>query len=228
MNLKTYFIDQISGWKQTNYYLFYLCLGCQLMILLTQHLSALSLITFIGTITGILCLGSLNSARQICGYFGTISCLCFAYIAFKAHNFLNLFTYLINMGVMYLPIIFNPQWTKKDNIKKLGRQQWITIFILYCIIFIVLGNTIQLLSNDPRPWLDALTLTIDIFGSILCCFKYRDQYLFWLILNFCNVILWLFSFIQGDATISIAVNYIIYLISTFIGIFNSPWFGHQK
>lgn len=51
-NYFRFLIHQLKGWPQQNYYLFYFSLGCQVMTLVNQPITWLSIITFIGTNLG--------------------------------------------------------------------------------------------------------------------------------------------------------------------------------
>ena len=87
MILSNYFkflSHQLKGWPQQNYYLFYFSLGCQVMTLVSAPITALSILTFIGTTLGVLCVLAINAAKSVNGLLGVISAACFIVVGFSA------------------------------------------------------------------------------------------------------------------------------------------------
>ena len=96
------------------------------------------------------------------------------------------------------------------------------IFIITFIIYLILGYLISLSHLDPRPWIDAFTLSAGICGAVLSYLRYRSQYYWWLILDIANVISWIISFYQGNATLSLTLNNFLYIISDCIDFYDYP------
>ena len=197
------------------------------MILINNSFNIVNILTFIGANMGILCMGALNAAKKISGLCGSLSSLCFIFTSWHAHNFLNLLTYIIYLGILYLPIMIGKRWKNKSKIKSFTFHQWILIFIIAFIIYLISGYLISLSHLDPHPWIDAFTLSAGICGAVLSYLRYRSQYFWWLILDISNVILWIISFYQGNATLSLAVQNFLYIISDCIAFYDSPWFNHS-
>ena len=78
-----WFRSQVSGWPLANYCLFWFAVGCQLMLLVTGKITLLSVVTFLGTVIGVLCIVSINAAKSVNGILGCISALCLIYVGFK-------------------------------------------------------------------------------------------------------------------------------------------------
>lgn len=220
-------IQQIKNWPNVNYYLFFFSLGVQTIILIKNKLTFVNFITFIGINAGVLCLGALNAARQISGWFGIVSCLCFIITSWIANDFLNLITYIIYIGILYIPIVVSKNWKPdkiENNIKHLNKKQLFETTIGTIFIFISTGYLIKIMNIEIHPWSDALTLALGISGSIICYFQYSEQFFLWILCDFANIILWFLSFKSGKATISMAINNFIYIINDLLAFKFSPWF----
>lgn len=79
--------------------------------------------------------------------------------------------------------------------------------ILYHLILVKLGGEVA--------WLDAFTLSIGIVATILEMFRYREQYVWWLITDFVAVAMYIVHF---DAVYLCKKS--IYLIMAVIGLYN--------
>ena len=90
LNYFKFLFHQLKGWPQQNYYLFFVSLGCQIMTLVNQPITFLTVVTFIGTTLGVLCILSINAAKSVNGVLGIISAICFIYVGFSAKNYLSI------------------------------------------------------------------------------------------------------------------------------------------
>ena len=54
-NYFVWLFNQLKGWPMQNYLLFFFALGFQLALLISSKVTSVTLITFIGTILGTLC-----------------------------------------------------------------------------------------------------------------------------------------------------------------------------
>ncbi|MGC3752347.1 nicotinamide mononucleotide transporter, partial [Enterococcus faecium] len=80
--------------------LFCFSLGCQVMTLVISPITWLSVITFIGTTLGVLCILSINAAKSVNGILGILSAICFIFVGFSAKNYLSFgeqIAYMITM-----------------------------------------------------------------------------------------------------------------------------------
>lgn len=59
--------NKLQDWPQPNYYLFWFALGCQLMTLVDSRLTVVSVVTFIGTALGVLCVLAINATKAVNG-----------------------------------------------------------------------------------------------------------------------------------------------------------------
>ena len=66
-NYLHFLAHQLKGWPQQNYYLFFFSLGCQVMTLVNDKITWITVITFIGTTLGVLCILAINAAKSVNG-----------------------------------------------------------------------------------------------------------------------------------------------------------------
>ena len=85
-NYLHFLAHQLKGWPQQNYYLFFFSLGCQVMTLVNDKITWITVITFIGTTLGVLCILAINAAKSVNGWLGILSAICFIIVGFSANN----------------------------------------------------------------------------------------------------------------------------------------------
>ena len=86
-NYFSWLFNQLKGWPQQNYYLFYFALGAQLMPLVNAPITPVALITFVGTMIGVLCVLAINATKAVNGWLGLISAACFIFVGFTEKNY---------------------------------------------------------------------------------------------------------------------------------------------
>lgn len=84
--------------------------------------------------------------------------------------------------------------TAEVETRRLSKQRFIEI-TGGMVIAIVLLNAILCLTDDTQPLMDSVTTVPAFIGQILLTYRYREQWLFWFIIDVGSVIMWL---IAGD------------------------------
>ena len=105
-NYFVWLFNQLKGWPMQNYLLFFFALGFQLALLISSKVTSVTLITFIGTILGTLCVLAINATKAINGWLGLISAACFIYAGLAAKNYLSIFEQIAYVLTLDLPVIF--------------------------------------------------------------------------------------------------------------------------
>lgn len=109
LNYFKFLLHQLKGWPQQNYYLFFFSLGCQVMTLVNQPITFLTVITFIGTTLGGLCILSINAAKSVNGILGIISAICFIYVGYSAKNYLSIGEQIAYMITLDIPVLLSKE-----------------------------------------------------------------------------------------------------------------------
>ena len=231
---ENYFVwlwNQLKGWPVQNYMLWFFAFGFQLALLISQKATAVAIIKFIGTLLGTACVLAINATKAINGWLGLISAACFIYASWSAKNYLAIFEQLAYIITLDLPVIIAVRsWNNdtKNHLCKFGSREWIIAIIGTLLVYVISGYLIGKFTNDPRPWIDAISFAISLTAGIMCFLRYNNQYFWWLASGIFQLILWAVTFAQGDATLAMAVNSLIYVVNDILAFTVSPWFNHGR
>ena len=215
INYFKFLLHQLKGWPQQNYYLFFFSLGCQVMTLVNQPINLLTVITFIGTTLGVLCILSINAAKSVNGILGIISAICFIYVGYSAKNYLSIGEQIAYMITLDIPVLLSKEWNHNmaAKIRKFTGKTWGIAIISTIIVYFVSGYLIQRFTDDPRPWIDAIAFSISLSAGIISFLRYNNQYFWWLASGLAQMVLWFISFRHGSASLAMFVNSSVYLIN---------------
>lgn len=227
-NYFSWLIQQLKGWPQQNYYLFWFAFGCQIMTLVDHPLTAVSVVTFIGTTLGVLCVLAINATKAVNGWLGLFSAACFIYVGFSAKNYLSIFEQVAYVLTLDLPVLLSVRtWNEetKNNVKKFRKQEWLLAILFTVTVWLLSAYFIGQLTNDPRPLYDGLAFAVSLTGGIVCFLRYNNQYFWWLFSGIAQLVLWAITYHQGDASLGMAINSSIYVINDILAFTVSPWFN---
>ena len=222
---------QLKGWPVQNYMLWFFAFGFQLCLLIENRITSVTLITFIGTLLGTLCVLAINATKAINGWLGLISAACFIYAGLSAKNYLSIFEQLAYVATLDLPVIFAVRsWNNdtKNHLRTFGAKEWVIAIVGTAIVYIVSGYLIGALTDDPRPWVDAISFAISLTAGIMCFMRYNNQFFWWLASGICQLTLWYITYRQGDANLAMAVNSLIYVTNDILAFTVSPWFNRGR
>lgn len=221
---------QLQGWPQQNYYLFFFSLGCQLMTLVNAPLTWLTLITFIGTNLGMLCVLAINATKSVNGWLGLLSALCFAIAGFHAKNYLSIFEQLAYVITLDIPVLLSSNWNLNlaAKIRRFTWRSWCVALVATAAVYVLSGTLIARWTDDPRPWIDAISFSISLSAGVICFLRYNNQYFWWLASGIAQLVLWFISFRQGSATLAMAINSSIYVLNDLLAFTISPWYNEQE
>lgn len=220
--------NQLKGWPIQNYMLWFFAFGFQLCLLISAKITTLTVITFIGTLLGTLCVLAINATKAINGWLGLISAACFIYAGWSAKNYLSIFEQLAYIATLDLPVILAVNsWNDdtKNHLRKFGTKEWIIAIIGTLLVYAISGYLIGRFTNDPRPWIDAISFAISLTAGIMCFMRYNNQFFWWLASGLFQTGLWMLTYIQGDASLAMGVNALIYVVNDILAFTVSPWFN---
>ncbi|KRM87407.1 nicotinamide riboside transporter PnuC [Lacticaseibacillus thailandensis] len=227
-NYFQWLFKQLKGWPQQNYYLFWFALGCQIMTLVNGKITGLTVITFCGTMLGVLCVLAINATKAVNGWLGLVSAACFIIVGFSARNYLSIFEQIAYVVTLDLPVLISVRsWNDdtKNHLRKFGAKEWVISLAFTLIVWGLSAYLIGHLTNDPRPVYDGLAFSISLTGGIVCFLRYSNQYFWWLFSGIAQLVLWAITFAQGDASLAMAINASIYVINDILAFTVSPWFN---
>lgn len=221
---------QLQGWPKQNYYLFFFSLGCQLMALVNAPITWVTLITFIGTNLGVLCVLAINAAKSVNGWLGILSAICFIIAGFSAKNYLSILEQIAYVITLDIPVLLSTSWNVNmaSKIRRFTGRSWAVAILATIAVYFVSGYLIGRFTDDPRPWIDAISFSISLTAGVICFLRFNNQYFWWLASGLAQLVLWFVSFKQGSATLAMAVNSSIYLINDILAFTISPWYNERE
>lgn len=208
-----WYLEQMRGWSFKTYMLLMLGIGVIIGTTISTPVNLISLITMVAAIMGFTCTLAITNAKPINGVLGLVSSIIYVIVSIYAQNYANVVLQVSYIFLLDLPVLLLPAWSKnaEKHIKGLKVKQWCftMIFFLFVTAMLYLMDTRIFIS--PRPWIDAIAGAIGITGSVLCTFRFREQYYFWMIQGIMSIILWGVTAFQGDANLTLFFTYILYL-----------------
>ena len=229
MNLKKYFNNILISFKELKWYeiiMIIIMIGIAGYAVYDAIVNPgdtplwLTIINFISAICGIMCIFFCAKANISNFVFATVNTIVYAIFLFYNKIFGTFFLEVL----FYLPINFISWyiWSKhrdeelkeKTKSKKLSLKQNII-----CTLLIVGGGIIYhyilVKIGGNVAWLDAFTLSIGIIAVILEMFRYKEQYVWWIITDIIAVAMYIVHFDLVYLT-----KKSIYLIMAIIGLIN--------
>ncbi|QLL70904.1 nicotinamide riboside transporter PnuC [Lactobacillus sp. 3B(2020)] len=229
-NYINFLTHQLKGWPKQNYYLFYFSLGCQLMTLVNAPITWVTVITFIGTTLGVLCVLAINAAKSVNGWLGILSAICFIIAGLNAKNYLSILEQLAYVITLDIPVLLSANWNVNmaAKIRHFTVKSWTIAILATIAVYLVSGSLIGRFTDDPRPWIDAISFSISLTAGVICFLRFNNQYFWWLASGLAQLVLWFVSFRQGSATLAMAINSSIYLINDVLAFTISPWYNEKE
>lgn len=229
-NYFKFLAHQLQGWPQQNYYLFFFSLGCQVMTLVNAPFTWVTVITFIGTTLGVLCVLAINAAKSVNGWLGILSALCFIIVGLNAKNYLSIGEQIAYIITLDVPVLLSSSWNVNmaSKIRHFTSRSWTVAIIATILVYLVSGYLIGHLTDDPRPWIDAISFSISLTAGVICFLRFNNQFFWWLASGIAQLVLWFVSYRQGSATLAMAINSSIYVINDILAFTVSPWYNQKE
>ncbi len=229
MNLKKYFNNILISFKELKWYeiiMIIIMIGIAGYAVYDAIVNPgdtplwLTIINFISAICGIMCIFFCAKANISNFVFATVNTIVYAIFLFYNKIFGTFFLEVL----FYLPINFISWylWAKHRDKKLIEKTKTkrLTVFqnIIATILIIVGGliyHVILVKMGGNVAWLDAFTLSIGIIAVILEMFRYKEQYVWWIITDIIAVAMYIVHFDLVYLT-----KKSIYLIMAIIGLIN--------
>lgn len=177
-----------------------------------------AVLSFICGLSGVINVVLCSQKKLSFYFFAYIQMFTYIIIIFQQHLYgelaENIF-YVITTTIALFLWIKNYNKEEKEVIaRELSKQAW----ILCCSIFIIstiLLYIILLTTNDPRPFLDAISTVPAFIAQILLMLRYREQWIMWFIVDVATLILWI-----SIGNIFMIMQYIFWIINCIYGYIN--------
>lgn len=192
--IKDYLLEELwIGYNWVEKAFLFSMLALQMAIFIIQPDSVLGIISGIsGVISVVLCAKGKISFYYI-GFVQTISYLILSwqnrFYGEVAENIFYLVTMIMGVVMWQKKMVENKDGTKQVETKKFTLIQWLLSAVSTIALTIGLGYFLGSI-NSAQPFTDAATNVLAIFAQILMIRRYREQWLWWLIIDVLCIKLW--------------------------------------
>lgn len=217
--IKNYLLEELwIGYNWVEKAFLFSMLALQMAIFIIQPDSVLGIISGIsGVISVVLCAKGKISFYYI-GFVQTISYLILSwqnrFYGEVAENIFYLVTMIMGVVMWQKKMVENKDGTKQVETKKFTLVQWLLSAVSTIVLTIGLGYFLGSI-NSAQPFTDAATNVLAIFAQILMIRRYREQWLWWLIIDVLCIKLW---WVAGNW--SMVAMYVAWTINCIYGWYN--------
>lgn len=172
--------------------------------------------------SGILCVGLIAVGRREGYLVGLYSSLSYSILAYTNGLFGEVYLNLL----FFLPagVIGYVMWschTRPDRTVKMRQLGWSQRFAVAAICIACTVSLGVLLGLNPRqntPFIDATTNVLSVVATFLMMWRYKEQWLLYILLNIVTIVMWCLRFrAGGEAGDLMIVMWSLFLLNAFFG-----------
>jgi nicotinamide mononucleotide transporter len=145
-------------------------------------------------LSGILCVGLIAVGRREGYLFGLYNSLAYSMLAYSnglyGEVYLNLFFFVPTSIIGYLMWQQHMTSRKIVAMRELGWFQRVFIAAVCTICTVALGLVLQLNPSQNTPFVDATTNVLAILATFLMMWRYKEQWLLYIMLNVVTIGMW--------------------------------------
>lgn len=187
---KKYFVTGYSAWERT---FMAIVVAVQIIVYCVAPDTPLSIIAGIaGCISVVMC----AKGRLEFYFIGFIQNFSYMWLAYQnrfygevIENVFYIFTMIWGIFVWGRNMHDNSDGTKEVNAKKFTIEQWAISIVLTIFATAIMGKWLTSIDSN-QAYLDAATNVMAIFAQILMVRRYREQWVWWLVIDVLNIIMW--------------------------------------
>lgn len=165
--------------------------------LIAWYITKDSLISLISGVTGIISV-ILCSQRKISFYFfGFIQLGTYMYLAWQQRFYGELIENVFYIITMLIGIVV---WLKNYNTeeqivesKRLSDRLFYIICSIMVFICILFGYYMKYFTDNTQPFMDSFSTVPAFIAQTLLMLRYREQWIFWIIIDVVSIFMWLFA-----------------------------------
>lgn len=151
--------------------------------------------------SGILCVGLIAIGRREGYLFGLYNSISYAILAYTnglfGEVYLNILFFLPTGVIGYLMWVRHPSDNHAVQMRSLSGKDRTVIAVLCILSMFGLGKLLALNPGQNTPYVDASTNVLSILATFLMMWRYKEQWLLYILLNLLSVIMWFLRFQAG-------------------------------
>lgn len=184
----------------------------------------INILALIASISGVASAVLSAKGHINCYYIGLINIVSYVVVAFYSHFYGTLLLQLLFfipmqfIGIYHWKKHLKPN-TKIVNTKEMTLNQIILTTLLSVAVALLYSMFLRLIGSHAVI-LDSSITTMSIIGTVLSIRRYKEQWLFWSIVNILSILMWSTSASNNHTGILMATTYVIYLINSVYGYIN--------
>ena len=188
-----------------------------------------TIISFLAANLSVLCVIGVSNKAPIQGWFGLTSAIFIAINAFISHNFADMTLQIFYIVFLDIFCILSPSWNTDVKVHDMGGIKGYIKYVIFFFVIWAVSYWFYGLFNDPRLFLDSLTLAISLTGAIMEFNLLRQQYYAWILGSIITIALWFMTAIQGDGNWALFASYLVFFFNDMIALFSKQgWFRKQE
>jgi nicotinamide mononucleotide transporter len=167
-----------------------------------------SALNYLILVTGILCV-VLAAKGDILNYvFGIVNCVGYAYVSYTNGIYgdmgLNLLFFL---PTSIIGFIMWKTHISHNMVEMRGLKTKHHIYVgVACVVFTgLLGFSLSTIKTQNTPYIDASTTILSIIATLLMMWRYKEQWILYIVLNILSILMWVIRLQNGSADGSIMI-----------------------
>ena len=181
-----------------------------------------TIVGFVAFASGIVCVLLAAKGSKWNYIIGILNCLTYSWVCYQV----GLFGDVIENMAFYLPLQFVGFYfwgkkTKDDGIvvmkklKKLHLGIFVAVSVVATFLF---GLLLSALERQVNPYIDSFTNVLTIVAALLMLKRFREYWLFYIVVNVATVALWIIRLIDGSPdAVTALVMWSAYLVNSIYG-----------
>lgn len=217
------FTDLFAGYTPFEKVFYPALIGLQLVIAFIYPDSPMGTIA---ALTGVICVALVGKGRISNYFFGAVSNILYFILSLQA-----VFYGEVMIAAFYVLAQFWGLYTWRKNMtreptegdakdvraRRLSLGGWAAVLIGLGAAAWSYGMLLERIGSN-QPYIDGFTTVVAIIAQMLMVYRFREQWLLWIVLNLAQITLWLTSDEAG--AMNIVIMYVAFLLNSAYGWYN--------
>lgn len=190
--------------------------GLVLMQLIVYITNPEDWIGMLAGVSGVLCVTFVAKGKISNYFFGLIQVVLYLYLSWQAVLYgevlLNLFYFVAQFTGFYAwhknlqTDTTDESEAKVVKAKGLSPAMWLVTIASTVVAWYGFGLFLQAFGSN-QPFIDSITTSLSVVAQILMIYRYKEQWLFWILVNITSI--WLWYAVSSPAMIAMYVGFLI-------------------